>query len=51
MTKQEALEELKSRLRCADYVDSDYVDSVSKETIKIAIEALKRETSTNPARV
>ena len=43
MTKQEALEELKSRLRCADYVDSDYVDSVSKEAIKIAIEALDRE--------
>lgn len=45
MTKQEALEELKSRLRCADYVDSDYVDSVSKEAIKIAIEALEREVS------
>lgn len=45
MTKQEALAELKSRLRCADYVDSDYVDSVSKEAIKIAIEALEREVS------
>lgn len=45
MTKQEALEELKSRLRCADYVDSDYVDSVSKEAIKIATEALEREVS------
>lgn len=45
MTKQEALEELKSRLRCADYVDSDYIDSVSKEAIKIAIEALEQEVS------
>lgn len=46
MTKQEALDELKDRLRCADWVDEDdYVDSVSKEAIKIAIEALEREVS------
>ena len=51
MTKQEALEELKSRLRCADYVDSDYVDCVSKEAITVAIEVLEREASTNPGRV
>lgn len=45
MTKQEALEELKSRLRCADWVDEDYVDRVSKKALKIAIEALEREVS------
>lgn len=46
MTKQEALEELKSRVSCADWVDEDYVDCVSKEAIKIAIEALEREVAT-----
>lgn len=51
MTKQEALEELKSRLRCADWVDEDYVDCVPKEAFTIAIAALEREVSINPARV
>lgn len=59
MTKQEALEEakqnalaeLKDRVRCADYVDEDYVDCVSKEALKVAIEALEREVSTNPDQV
>lgn len=51
MTKQEALEELKSRVRCADWVDEDYVDCVSTEALKVAIEALEREVSTDPDRV
>lgn len=42
MTKQEALEELKSRVRCADWIDEDYVDCVSTEALKIAIEALEK---------
>ena len=33
--RQEALAELKDRVRCADYVDEDYVDCVSKEAQKI----------------
>lgn len=45
MTKQEALEELKSHVRCADWTDEDYVDCVSKEALKVAIEALGREVS------
>lgn len=45
MTKQEALAELKDRVHCADWVDEDYVDCVSKEALKIAIEALEREVS------
>ena len=49
--KQEALAELKDRVRCADWVDEDYVDCVSKKALKIAIEVLEREVSTNPARV
>lgn len=45
MTKQEALAELKDRVRCADWVDEDYVDCVSTEALKVAIEALEREVS------
>lgn len=45
MTKQEALEELKNRVRGADWIDEDYVDCVSKEALKIAIEMLEREVS------
>ena len=45
MTKQEALEELKTHVRCAEWVDEDSVDCVSTEALKIAIEALEREVS------
>ena len=41
MTKQQALEELKDRVRCADWTDEDYVDCVSKEALRVAIEALE----------
>lgn len=41
MTRQEALAELKDLVRCADYVDEDYVYRVSKEVLKVAIEALE----------
>lgn len=51
MTKQEALEELKSRVRCADWINEDYVNCVSTETLKVAIEALERDISTDPDRV
>ena len=46
--KQEALAELKDRVRCADWVDEDYVDCVSKEALRVAIEALEQEVSTEP---
>ena len=36
MTKQEALTELKDRVRCAGCVDAHCVDYVSKEALKIA---------------
>ena len=48
MARQEALAELKDRVRCAEWVDEDYVDCVSKEALKVAIEALEREVSTDP---
>ena len=51
MTKQEALAELKDRVRCADWADEGYVDCVSTEALKIAIEALEREVLTDPGRV
>lgn len=51
MTRQEALEKLKDRVRCAGWVDEDYVDCVSTEALKVAIEALEREVSTDPDRV
>ena len=42
MTKQEALAELKDHVRCASWVDEDYVDCVSVEALKVAIEALEK---------
>ena len=51
MTRQEALEELKGLVRCASWTDEDYVDCVSTEALKVAIEALEREVSTDPDRV
>ena len=51
MTKQEALAELKDHVRCAEWTDEDCVDSVSTEALKVAIEALEREVSTDPDRV
>lgn len=49
--KQEALAELKDLVRCASWVDEDYVDCVSVEALKVAIEALEREISTDPDQV
>ena len=48
MTKQEALAELKDRVHCAEWVDEDYVYCVSIEALKVAIEALERDISTDP---
>lgn len=48
MTRQEALAELKDRVRCAGWVDEDYVDCVSTEALKVAIEALERDILTDP---
>ena len=48
MTRQEALAELKDCVRIADWADENYVDCVSTEALKIAIEALEREVSTDP---
>lgn len=45
MTKQEALAELKDLVRCASWADEDYVDCVSIEALKVAIEALERDVS------
>ena len=51
MTKQEALAELQDLVRCASWTDEDYVDCVSTESLKVVIEALEREVSTDPDRV
>ena len=51
MTRQEALAELKDRVRCAEWVDEDYVDCVSTEALKVAIEALERDIAADPDRV
>lgn len=45
MTKQEALEKLKNHVRVADWLEVDYVYRVSKEVLKVVIEALEREVS------
>lgn len=42
MTRQEALEKLKNQVRAADWLDEDYVYCVSKEALKVAIEALEK---------
>ena len=42
MTKQEALAELKGRVRCAGWADEDYADCVSIEALRVAIEALEK---------
>ena len=43
MTNEEAIERLKRRLKCAEYVDSDYCDCVDIEAIKVAIDALEKQ--------
>lgn len=45
MTRQEALAELKDCVRCASWTEEDYVDCISTEALKVAIEALEREVS------
>ena len=45
MTRQEALAELKDCVRCAGWTDEDYVDCVSTEALRVAIEALERDIS------
>ena len=42
MTKQEALEELRSHIHLAEWVDEYYVDCVSREALEIAIDALEK---------
>ena len=51
MTRQEALAELNDSVRCAGWTDEDCVNCVSTEALKVAIEALEREVSTDPDRV
>lgn len=51
MTKQEVFAELKDLVRCAGWVDEDYVGCVSTEALKVVIEALERDISTDPDRV
>lgn len=51
MTRQEALAELKDCVRCAEWVDEDSVECVSTEALRVAIEALERDISADPARV
>lgn len=51
MTRQEALAELKDCVRCASWTEEDYVDCISTEALKVAIEALEREVSTDPDQV
>lgn len=45
MTKQKALEELKTCVCGADLTNEDYVYCVSKEALNVAIEALEQEVS------
>ena len=51
MTRQEALAELKDCVRCASWTEEDYVDCISTEALKVAIEALERDISTDPDHV
>lgn len=40
MTREEAVNELNDRIKLAEYVDSDYIDCVSVDAVKMAISAL-----------
>lgn len=40
MTREEAVNELNDRIKSAEYVDSDYIDGVSVDAVKMAISAL-----------
>lgn len=42
MTKKEALEELRSAIRLADFVNETYVDCILKEAAEIAAKALEQ---------
>lgn len=50
MTKQEALKEFKDHVHIADWADVDYVDCVSKEALKVAIEVLEKSEFTSDRR-
>jgi len=43
MTYEEAIDELKSCLNGAIYVDTDYVDGITLEATRLAIEALPKQ--------
>lgn len=43
MTKKEALEELQSAIRLADFVNETYVDCILKEAVEIAAKALEND--------
>jgi len=40
MTREEAINELNNKIKLAEYVDSDYIDFVSVDAVKMAISAL-----------
>lgn len=40
MTREEAINEIKGRIRLAEYVDSSYVDCVNIEALKVVIKEL-----------
>lgn len=40
MTREEAVNELNDRIKSAEYVDSDYIDCVSVNAVKMVISAL-----------
>jgi len=48
MTYEEAIDELKSCLNGAIYVDTDYVDGITLEATRLAIEALKKQVPAKP---
>lgn len=51
MTNAEAIEILKSRRKCAEYVDCLYVDSIDISAIDMAISALKKQEGEKPIAV
>ena len=43
MTKKEALEELQSAIRLADFVNETCIDCIAKEAVEIAAKALEND--------
>ena len=43
MTREEIIEEIRTQIKCSEYVDEDYADCIKLETLKSVLELLDKE--------